>query len=227
MILSHLSLKNKIVSKEHRFIYGVIQKNASTSVLATLNRMYYGESITGTPYEMMEAIPKNNKVCGLFCYSDEEIDEMLVDPHFYKFTTLRDPYQRFVSAYMTKLSNMPEFVEIYGISDDKINNLDNAIEYISNTPDESREFHFQSQHILGDFDHINYKRVMHVRNLYHNWNLLRKDKPTIPKLGAVRNSTNSADMIQVINNYHPTARDKIMDIYKIDYDLFKIYDLKV
>lgn len=226
-MLSTQELNNKIVSLENKVLYGVIQKNASTSVISALNKLYYGKSIVGTPYQMLESAPKNNKMCSLSHYSEDEIKSILEDPHFYKVTTLRDPYKRFVSAYMTKLVNMPLFVQTYGISDDKIINLDNAIEFISNTPDELREIHFKSQYLAGNFNIIKYKRVMHVRNLYNNWNLFRKDKPGIPKLGPVRNFTNSSDMIQIINNYHPRARSKIMDIYKIDYELFNSYNLKV
>ena len=218
---------NKIVSKEYRFVYGIIQKNASTSVIATLNTLYYGKTITGTPYQMLDNLEKNNKICRLSQYSDDEIMSILEDPHYYKFTTLRDPYKRFVSAYMTKLVDMPEFVDLYGVGEDMIVNLDNAIEYISNTPDELRDRHFMSQHYLGDFDTIKYKRVMHVRNLYHNWNLLRRDKPNLPKLGKIRNTTASEDFLQIINNYHPSAKHKIKDIYKIDYDLFNSYGLLV
>jgi hypothetical protein len=225
--MSEFDLNNKIVSRDHKFLYGVIQKNASTSVIATLNTLYYKDSVTGTPYEMLESLGKNNILCPISRYENDEILEMIEDPHFYKVTTLRDPYERFISAYMTKLINMPDFIEIYGLSDDKILNLDNAIEFISNTSDEQREMHFRSQFIMGNFDTIKYKRIMHVRNLYHNWNLMRKDKPSIPKLGKIRNTTNSKDMVKIINAYHPSARDKIMNIYKIDYDLFKSYDLLV
>lgn len=227
VVLSEFSLDNKIVSKENRVLYGVIQKNASTSVLAAFNKLYYGDNITGTPYQMMDAIPKNNKVCKLSLYSPGEVDEILQDPHFYKVTTLRDPYQRFVSAYMTKLINMPDFVNTYGITNDMIVNLHNAIEFISNTPDQDREMHFRSQYLLGDFETIKYKRVMHVRRLYHNWNLFRKDKPGIPKLGNVRNKTEASDFIQVLNNYHPHVKTRIMNLYPMDYQLFTEYQISV
>lgn len=226
-MLSNCDLENKIVSKEHRFVYGVIQKNASTSVIATLNRLYYRDAITGTPYQMLEATPKNNKMCQLSQYSEDEINEILNDPHFYKVTTLRDPYERFISACMTKLVEMPNFIDQYGVSDDKIVNLHNAMEFILNTPDNERNIHFRSQYLMGNFDTIKYKRVMHVRNLYHNWNLLRKDKPGIPKLGKIRNATHSNEFVQILNNYHPHAKLKIMRMYQVDYDLFKSYDLKV
>jgi hypothetical protein len=215
------------VSIDNKFVCGIIQKNASTSILATLNKLYYNNAILGTPYQMMDAIPKNDKICQLSRFNDDEIVSILDDPHFYKFTTLRDPYQRFVSAYMTKLPNMPKFVETYGISDDMITNLDNAIEFISQTPDEERDIHFKSQYQLGNFEVIKYKRVLHTRNLYHNWNLLKRDKPNIPKLGEVRNQTNSNEMIHIINNYHPNAKRNIMNIYQVDYDIFTSFGLIV
>lgn len=226
-MLSEHDLNNKIVSISQKFVCGIIQKNASTSILHTLNKLYYNNTILGTPYQMMDSIPKNDKICQISRFSDEDIQDILDDPHFYKFTTLRDPFHRFVSAYMTKLVNMPDFIEIYGLSDDMISNLDNAIEFISQTPDKLRELHFKSQYQLGNFEVIKYKRILHTRNLYHNWNLLKKDKPGIPKLGEVRNQTNSNEMIHIINNYHPNARRKIMDIYKVDYDLFTSFGLIV
>lgn len=101
-IVSQVFAKNIIVSELNRYIFCPVPKATSSNwkfILRKLERI--------PDYIDLHAAhsPNSSQLRYLADYSPKEVEHMLKDPSFFKFTVVRSPYTRLVSSYMDKLRN--------------------------------------------------------------------------------------------------------------------------
>lgn len=104
-ILSRAFARRIIVSERSRLIYCPIPKAASSNWKYLIRKFEGFEDY----FELTKAhSPETSGLRYLSDYSPDEVDRLLSDPSFFKFTFVRDPYSRAMSCYMNKFQNRDE-----------------------------------------------------------------------------------------------------------------------
>lgn len=88
-----------LVSPERRYVWPVICKNACVTTTLTLREL------EGNPFQPGGDPWGDEGVLKLGDFTNEEIVEMLASPDWYRFCFVRNPYERLLSAYKSKIGN--------------------------------------------------------------------------------------------------------------------------
>lgn len=153
------------VNHNHKFIYGSIPKNACT-LFKKFTLEYSGDTEFQNHKDVHYYIAKHKTPIAMTDMS------LLNNPEYYKFTILRDPLERLVSAYLDKfvrwLPNIQEtfalqvIKEVYesrGLEPDysKSITFSQFVNYVSTTNDIFLDQHWKPQHLFlsnTKFDYI-------------------------------------------------------------------------
>lgn len=143
-----------IVSEEHRFVYFVVQKVACTSIKTTLAPIFGID--TARAAELQRDSKPRFIIHRIFRDSGHQIgkSELLASPQYddyFKFTFVRNPWDRLVSCYCDKIMGKNHkrhdigsaaFPEIR-----KGMPFDEFVRVVHAIPDKEADSHFRSQHV--------------------------------------------------------------------------------
>jgi hypothetical protein len=208
----------------------IIPKNGSMSVLSAF--LSYGKAVSRDFKDPYAAIPK--KIKNLYDSKDQFLNYLIESKKDIFLIILRDPYKRVVSAFLNKIVDSynekffkPFFLK-YGTDISKFQNnkefyFDKFIEMIEdskNPEDLDGHIRRQADFVEKRIFETNKLIVINLDNLYSEWAQVQSFFPKMPNLpSSPKNASASEEFCKLINFKH---KDKILKIYKEDYDLFNI-----
>lgn len=150
----------------------------------------------------------------------------------YKFTCIRDPFERIVSAFLHKVIVNPGIAaEEYFISNPYHNKFlndipayfNNFIEYIENTGVINTDIHFNLQSKAIRYGEVSYNKILRFENIIKDWEDVKKDIDGLPDLPKQKvNSTSSYKYYDILR---PIFLSRVQEIYKKDYDMHNNFSL--
>lgn len=183
-----------IVSHEHRFVYCPIPKVACSSlkrVMVEICNSKNSEEILKLPNDLFHTYVYHNLTLASF-YKEDEALAFLESTNYFKFTFVRNPWSRLVSAYLNKFVEAPSLKGHIFVPDNareviaaayqgmnlqpdfqKMITFRQFVEYVSKTSNQQLDGHWKPQYLfLGNhkFDFIG-----HLENLGNDFETL-KDK---------------------------------------------------
>lgn len=88
-----------LVSTQHKYVWVIICKNACVTTTVTLREL------EGNPFRPDGDLWGDEGVLKLRDFATDEIVEMLTSPDWFRFCFVRNPYERLLSAYKSKIGN--------------------------------------------------------------------------------------------------------------------------
>lgn len=173
-----------LMSKENRWIFVPIWKNATKSIFYSFAKQH-------------STYVSENKHAITFFFNDDTKDPKMYHKEsrdyidninsFYSFTCIRNPIDRFFSAFFHKVVLHPEgpeakvFLDKYmAHSDEPFIKLDKFTAHLLN--DKEIDAHFLTQTLIGDFNKISYNKILTIENLTNDWTNLQSECPGLPRL---------------------------------------------
>jgi hypothetical protein len=212
-------------------IYFQVPKVASTSLRSFLySKMLEG---TGTPERSIDLITRKPRLHGLsisFChlyhYSDAQFNAILTNPTIKKFTVVRDPYTRALSAYRDKVVNKhltgameQDLKHLFGKTADDPISFDEFCDYLKEIHDAMRRF---NPHFKPQWEHLGsgafpFDKIIRLESLDAELTEFFRDVGLVwegKKLA--RHGTGSNDR----DDMSRQARDILREIYRDDFERF-------
>lgn len=87
------------VSTRHKYLWVILPKNACVTTTTALREL------EGNPYQQGGDLWNDEGVQKLRDFSVDETIEMLTSPDWFRFCFVRNPYERLLSAYKSKIGN--------------------------------------------------------------------------------------------------------------------------
>lgn len=164
----------------------------------------------------------------------ERFLELLNNKNLFKFSFVRNPFSRVLSAYLDKIQkNTPErekIIQRLGMDSNAEITLMQFLECISDTPIRKMDHHWRPQYYQIFFELIDYNMIGRFENFVHDFELiLGKLYPnqSPDKLKIKRYSPHSTQASARLSNFYTEHSIKLVqDIYKRDFDNFD-YDINL
>lgn len=152
-----------LLDPDHAFLYVGVPKSASTTVRWFLWRMRGVD-----PAELPHGAA--HKGCGPYAdparLRPDEARAVLRGDGTFRFTFVRNPYERLASAYRDKLVRQfhrprgaAEHLGLLGFPADRLPSFDQFLDRVLSQPDIVSDHHWMSQHRLAMMDVISYHRI--------------------------------------------------------------------
>jgi hypothetical protein len=223
-----------VVSEDHRFVYLAIPKVASTSILnsllpffdfgldsESLEKLKQGIPLRGAHEKFGRSRYQISKAAFLSRMADSQYD------HYFKFTFVRNPWDRLLSCYMSKVvrsgAGMP--MGKYGnVTLWRNMSFQEFAEAVCLIPDEEANPHFRSQHIFvcdeGSRKNILADFVGRFENLEEDFKIITR---TIG-IGAQLPHAADTNSIRSSRSYHDFYDEKLAEMvgerYREDAEIF-------
>ncbi|WP_027178983.1 sulfotransferase family protein [Maridesulfovibrio bastinii] len=153
-----------------------------------------------------------------------ELDKIINDNSYFKFTIVRNPYQRLVSAWKNRVRDKSCLVHNIGYYRDfRTFSFPKFVNYIyKNKFNYSNlDQHWRPQHICIYSPVIEYDFIGHLENFNNDFKFI------LDKIGGSKNSyekvnqrVNSTDKSDLRSFYTKELQDKVYDIYQKDFEMF-------
>jgi hypothetical protein len=148
----------------------------------------------------------------------------------YKFTCLREPFEKLVSGFIHKVIMHPH-IEAKDYFDKNPNNrsmihnmpkyFDSFVSYIELTGVENVDVHFKLQYECARFNKILYNKIILLENIKNDWKSLQKDIIGLPDLpNAKVHSTPAKEYYSMLR---PKFISRIKKIYEKDYEIYNSF----
>jgi hypothetical protein len=220
---------NSYVSIKHKYLFMSVPKAACTKVKWSLHQLE-GYS-PPDQLSLLHSRPEDGQpfVRSLKDFNREEALDILTSPDWFRFCFVRNPYDRILSAYRSKiLSGDPQ----YGNLRDKIRRLyrypttdsgeriggvtfHDFVRYVHRMPDRNRDYHWRSQFNITLCDAIDYSYIGRFENFEEDFTeLLRKFDAPEELITAVPERLNKTPPLP-----HPAVYDR--DIAKLVYEMYR------
>lgn len=221
-----------IVSDEHRFVYLFNPKVASTSILNALFPLFdLGPDVKVLKNFEEDAHLKN--VHGLFRQSPYHINkatllERMWNPyqHYFKFAFVRNPWDRLVSCYMSKVVQGGSGMKMRkygGIRIRRDMTFEEFAKAVCQIPDEEANIHFRSQHVFvcddGPEKHLLADFVGRFENLEEDFEFVAERiglKTGLPHAGSSR----SKNLHSYRTFYDENLARMVGERYREDVEIF-------
>ena len=198
---SGFAIKYWIHIPNSNVLFNHLAKNAGTSILNSISNFYDLK-----PLEIFNHRLKDKE----YSYN------LLKSEKYKKFTVIRNPLDRFLSAFNDKVlinSHEPYFSKFnkkYLHVKDINEKLNLFLNFITENNFSKYDIHIRPQYMLVSSESINYNLILKVDNLHNDWNKVREilnidlAKPKFAnKSNSVRlKNSISSDLIQRINNLY-------------------------
>jgi hypothetical protein len=221
-----------IQDKPKNLYFEIIPKNASTSIIRSLN--FYGArtdipELAKNPYDQL---PK--KVLSLNRDRQMFLDTVYDSKNTKCFIALRDPYERAVSVFLNKVLNtnkdirfFKKFFEIYGNDIDYLKQNPEFyflkfLELLLSVDDPSKiDLHAESQasFFKNGPNGSEWDLVLRVESLEKDWGLLIKNFPKVPKLSRVKDNESASSSF--ISHLGGKGLKEVKEIYSEDYQILE------
>lgn len=223
-----------VVNTNLKFVYVKIPKAACSGILHTLLPTFnINECNNLDIHGIINKYSKENKIVLLHKIEDyKEVRNVLFGKDYFKFTCIRHPVERFISAFYNKIIlydktyQLIDFcVEFIELSKQKSNEevFIALLEKIKSLPDNKREPHFRSQLSLSLDNYIKYDHVFTTNNITENYHIIQSKFPLTKNL-QVHNKLLLDDVLLKEKNYlMEKYKNKIKEIYSSDYNLYLKY----
>jgi|GEM_PF-747211 len=215
-------------SVKHDFFFMENPKVASTSLLKELHRYEHASDVklTGDPHDREKSpIPK------LTTLSEQQQWKVLCSDEFPRYSFVRNPYTRLLSAYLSKIKKplraKREILAIVnGVDKREVDDLTQEVSFAEfvevvcsqETKAMNAHWRLQSDQIL--IDHIEYSFIGRFERLNDDYrticNAVYGIEPS--KLGQSSNKTSSSDFIT--QYYNASLATRVYEKFNKDFDLF-------
>ena len=217
-----------LISSKKKFIYFKIYKCACTKIMGSLI-----EDLTS------QSLRESHIIHGVKWYKeietdiqiDKNIESVLKDPAYFKFTFVRNPYDRLLSAWKSKIDN-PDKGPGKGDGNRqrrKINkkgervSFEEFVNLLYERRDGSSSFdkHWAPQHCLLLLGFIKYDFVGKIENFNEDFGfVLRKINAKPEIIEQISAKINQTPKTQLSDYYTDDLKNKVYKIYKKDFELF-------
>lgn len=181
------AIEYRLVSYQHNWTFTPIWKNATASIFKAFSNKFPDLPPSISKHEIHSLIynwPQNDDLVMLH---KDSIDYKQFARQAKNIVCVRDPYERFISAFYHKVILNPngkearDFLKKNNISGlDSLQVLNKFILYLMKTDDVDP--HFISQTRLASLNDVKYNYVISFNNLNKEWKNLQDIYPNIPNL---------------------------------------------
>jgi hypothetical protein len=210
------------ISERYRYFYLANPKVASTGVLRTLQ----SAEVDGDTSRMPEFVHDRAASPLLtFQSSTVSIEEILTSPHFFRFTYVRNPFSRILSAYLEKVvarqQERERLLPTLGFPPDSQPSFLEFLRAIHFLRDGWRDIHWATQSRLLQANNIDYSFIGRFESFSETFpqvlNRLAIEKSHY-RAAKSQHATNASQRIQEYVGY--AERELIITIYEADFVAF-------
>jgi hypothetical protein len=226
---------NSYVSSEHRYLYMSVPKAACTKVKWSLHQLE-GYTLPDELRRLHSRHPEDQPfVKSLKDFDKEEALEILTSPDWFRFCFVRNPYDRILSAYKSKiLSDDPQYMTLQ----DEIRRLNHYptsgsgeylgrvtfhdfVRYVHGKPDRVRDYHWRSQVSITLHDAIDYRFIGRFELFEEDFTeLLRRLKAPEALVATVPVRLNKTSELPRAAAFNREIAQFVYEMYLEDFDYF-------
>jgi hypothetical protein len=208
------------ISERFGYFYLANPKVASTSILRCLQ----SAEVDGDASRLPDSVHERSRSPLLsFATASLSPEQILGDANFFRFTYVRNPFTRILSAYIEKIETDAEererLLPDLGLQRDRIPSLLEFLKAVQAQRDDWRDIHWTTQSRLIQTNNIDYSFIGRFESFTQTFPLvldrLGIDRSHYDALGSPQNATGANSRVQ---SYIGTAeREAIIAIYQADF----------
>lgn len=223
---------NSYVSIKHKYLFMSVPKAACTKVKWSLHQLE-GYS-PPDQLSLLHSRPEDGQpfVRSLKDFNREEALEILTSPDWFRFCFVRNPYDRILSAYKSKILNDdPQYVKLQ----DEIRRLNryptmgsgehigrvifhDFVRYVHGRPDRRRDYHWRSQDNITLYDAIEYDFVGRFETFEADFTKLLRRFDAPPELvSTVPERLNKTPPLPLAAAYDRGIAQLVYEMYRKDF----------
>ena len=216
---THISLVNK-------YVYVEVPKAGCGTMKATLGGLEAARKGPGLVKRVHEA-PHNRinatPFIKLFQLPSDLLEEVLTSPEYRRFTVVRDPASRVLSAYLEKigqgLKQSEPIVAALGIPASEVT-FSQFLDVIAEHESRDQDPHWRRQADHVGWGIVDYHAAIHLEELDSSWDRVAKltGITDLHETFYCRNSTGAS--AKVDEYFTPELRERVRTIYARDYQVF-------
>ena len=202
----------------HNYAYAMVPKNATSTVSLMLNS--YEIQRLWKETESKDVLYYS--FCHPFSFYRERYKQLL-DPRVFKFTVVRNPYVRILSAYLDRLctEKRRKFNRIFGFPEEDIISFESFLLSICVMPSEKLDVQFAPMWVLSMFPVIRYDAVIKMENFEEGAKFLLKKFSLTYKLSAYSYNNHSTGSSKKLSQYYnENCINLVKSIYENDFIYF-------
>lgn len=155
---------------------------------------------------------------------NDQLGEILFGPGYYKFSFVRNPFSRVLSAFLDKIEGKaPESKLFFNwVSQDKSRAIDfkNFVAFISQQQPHTRDKHWSLQRRNIFFEFIRYEMVGRLESFNHSIQVIQQNSG-IDFSDIKTHSPHKTDASSKLRNYYDEGtRERVVEIYSEDFKSF-------
>lgn len=212
------------VSEKYRYMYLANLKVASSSILRVLQLAEVDGDASQVPESPHD---RAGSPIPAFGAAKTPLNEVIESEAFFKFTYVRNPYTRVLSAYLDKVLRDPDervrLLPSIGLAADSEPTFLEFLKAIQAQRDSWRDIHWVTQSRLTQINNINYNFVGRFEGFSTTFptilELLGIDPTLLARAGTPPNVTRASDRLREFIG--PREREVIIGIYEADFVNFR------
>ncbi|MDN2566005.1 sulfotransferase family protein [Aquibium sp. A9E412] len=158
----------------------------------------------------------------------DQLCDILFGPDFYKFTFVRNPFERLLSCYLDKIvGSAPEKTQVdgywtrtHGAAKENYS-FSEFVEAVANTNDNARDKHWRTQCRVTMVGYIDYSFIGRFETLAQHLNQVQRvgriDFRDVAEVSPHKTGAST----KLKEYYTPEIVEKVVDIYEPDFERFK------
>jgi hypothetical protein len=219
-------IEYRLVSYEYNWTFTPIWKNATASIFEAFSNKFLEMQSRHKIHDFVNRLPENDDLKMLHKDSKEYLDAVKDKNNI---VCVRDPYERFMSAFYHKIIENPGGMEVPKFNYKKSETIDDIkklylfVDYMSDKL-ETIDPHFQPQAYIANFDNIKYFDIINISNFNNGWNKLAQKYENIPPINGIhKHKTDSKIFADMIKNQKEHSRivSRIKMLYLDDYNFIR------
>lgn len=220
------------ISLVHRYVYVEVPKAGCGTMKATLGGLeaarmgpWMVERVQDAPHNRLAATPFVKP----FQLPNDQLEEVLTSSDFRRFTVVREPASRVLSAYLEKIGQglkqsadiVDAVFERTGVRKDPADiSFEEFLNVIADQPSRKQDPHWRRQADHLGIEFVDYDAVIHLDQLDVSWTRIAElvGVPALQEEFFCRNSTGASTRVGEF--YTPATLATVAQIYRDDYDRF-------